>query len=143
MFLGEYQHSLDDKARITIPAKFREGLGSSFIVTRGLDRCLFVFPTKDFEALEARLRAMPMARSDVRQFVRLLFSGASDCELDRQGRIVLPANLRDYAEIKRDCTVIGAGARVEIWDEGVWKNYSESASESFNELAGGLVDLDF
>lgn len=140
--MGEYQHSLDDKARITIPAKFRDGLGASFVVTRGLDRCLFVFPRSDFEALEAKLRAMPLSRTDVRQFVRLLFSGASDCELDRQGRIILPSNLREYAGLARDCYVIGVGSRVEIWDQGIWLSYSEGGAESFNELAGGLVDLD-
>lgn len=142
MFMGEYQHSLDDKARLTIPAKFREELGSSFVITRGLDQCLFAYPRKDWEALEAKLRAMPLARQDARQFMRFFFSGAAESELDRQGRVLLPTNLRDYGKISRDCTVIGVGGRVEIWDTDMWKAYSASAAESFSELASGLVDLD-
>jgi len=142
VFMGEYQHSLDDKARLTIPAKFREELGSSFVITRGLDQCLFAYPRKDWEALEAKLRAMPLARQDARQFMRFFFSGAAESELDRQGRVLLPTNLRDYGKISRDCTVIGVGGRVEIWDTDMWKAYSASAAESFSELASGLVDLD-
>ncbi|MHB1682298.1 MAG: division/cell wall cluster transcriptional repressor MraZ [Bacilli bacterium] len=142
MFMGEYQHSLDDKARLTIPAKFRDELGSSFVITRGLDQCLFAYPRKDWEALEAKLRAMPLARQDARQFMRFFFSGAAESELDRQGRVLLPTNLRDYGKISRDCTVIGVGGRVEIWDTDMWKAYSASAAESFSELASGLVDLD-
>ncbi|KUO95552.1 division/cell wall cluster transcriptional repressor MraZ [Ferroacidibacillus organovorans] len=141
MFLGEFQHSLDDKARLTIPAKFREGLGGSFILTRGLDQCLFVFPRADFEALEERLRAMPLSRSDARQFVRFLFSGATECDLDKQGRVLIPANLREYASLKQDCFVVGVGPRVEIWSGERWKAYSEGAASSFNELAESLMDL--
>lgn len=141
--MGEYQHSLDDKARITIPAKFREDLGSSFVMTRGLDECLFVYPRKDWENLEAKLRAMPLARGDARQFIRFFFSGASECDLDRQGRVVVPVNLREYAGITQDCVVIGVGARMEIWDAQRWKSYSTSAQGAFSELASGLVDLDF
>lgn len=140
--MGEFQHCLDDKARLTIPAKFREGLGSNFVVTRGIDRCLFVYPRRDWEEVGEKLRAMPMARADARQFMRLFFSGAADCELDRQGRTVLPANLREYANIQQECVVIGVGNRVEIWDAAVWKSYADGAAESFSELAGSLVDLD-
>lgn len=142
VFMGEYQHSLDDKARITIPAKFREDLGSSFVMTRGLDQCLFVYPRKDWENLEAKLRAMPLARTDARQFIRFFFSGAAECDLDRQGRVVVPANLREYAGIAQECIVIGVGARMEIWDAVRWKTYSQDAQGAFNDLASGLVDLD-
>ncbi len=142
VFMGEYQHSLDDKARLTIPAKFREELGSFFVITRGLDQCLFAYPRKDWEALEAKLRAMPLARQDARQFMRFFFSGAAELELDKQGRVLVPANLREYAKMTRDCVVIGVGARVEIWDAEMWKTYSAGAAESFSDLASGLVDLD-
>ncbi|PWI57785.1 division/cell wall cluster transcriptional repressor MraZ [Sulfoacidibacillus thermotolerans] len=142
MFMGEYQHALDDKGRITIPAKFREELGTSFVITRGLDHCLFVYPRKDWEALEAKLRAMPLSRADARQFMRFFFSGAAESELDKQGRVLLPMNLRDYAHIARDCVVIGVGARVEIWDLETWKSYTSDAEDQFSDLASGLVDLD-
>ncbi len=140
--MGEYQHGLDDKARLTIPAKFREELGSTFIVTRGLDRCLFVYPQKDWETLETKMRAMPLTRPDARQFIRFFFSGAAECELDKQGRIVLPGNLREYASINKDCVVIGVGARVEIWDQTIWKSYTENVENQFSDLAASLVDLD-
>ena len=142
MFMGEFQHSLDDKARLTLPAKFRDGLGESFVITRGLDRCLFIYPRKDWEVLSEKLRALPLTRSDARQFLRLFFSGAADCDLDRQGRTVVPANLREYAGITQECSVIGVGNRVEVWDVGVWKTYSDQAAESFGDVAAGLVDLD-
>lgn len=142
MFMGEYQHSLDDKARLTIPAKFREELGPAFIVTRGLDRCLFVYPQKDWETLESKMRAMPLTRADARQFIRFFFSGAAECELDKQGRIVVPGNLREYASINKDCVVIGVGGRVEIWDQGIWKSYTENVENQFSDLAASLVDLD-
>lgn len=142
LFMGEFQHSLDDKARLTLPAKFRDGLGASFVITRGLDRCLFVYPRKDWEALSEKLRALPLTRGDARQFLRLFFSGAADCELDRQGRTVMPANLREYAGISQECSVIGVGNRVEIWDADAWKAYSDNAAESFGDVAANLVDLD-
>ncbi len=142
MFMGEYQHALDDKGRITIPAKFREELGASFVVTRGLDHCLFVYSHSDWGILESKLRAMPLSRADARQFMRFFFSGAAESELDKQGRVLLPSNLRNYAQIVRECVVIGVGARVEIWDLETWRSYSSSAADQFSDLASGLVDLD-
>jgi MraZ protein len=140
--MGEFQHSLDEKARMTIPAKFREALGASFVMTRGLDQCLFVYPRRDWETLEAKLRAMPLTRGDARQFIRLFFSGAAECDLDKQGRVVIPANLREHAGIVQECVVIGVGQRLEVWDAERWKSYSADAAGSFSELASGLVDLD-
>nr|NNM91106.1 division/cell wall cluster transcriptional repressor MraZ [Bacilli bacterium] len=97
MFLGEYKHSLDDKSRLTIPSKFREDLGASFVMTRGLDGCLFLFPRADWSLIEQKLRAMPLTRADARQFSRFFFSGAAELDLDKQGRVLVPQNLRDYA----------------------------------------------
>jgi len=142
VFMGEFQHSLDDKARITIPAKFREGLGASFVMTRGLDQCLFVYPREDWGVLEEKLRSMPLARGDARQFIRLFFSGAAECDLDKQGRVVVPANLREYGGISQECVVIGVGNRMEIWDVERWQQYSSAAAASFGDLANGLLDLD-
>ncbi|MGI6343594.1 MAG: division/cell wall cluster transcriptional repressor MraZ [Bacillota bacterium] len=138
MLLGEYQHSLDDKGRITIPSRLREGLGERFVVTKGLDRCLFVYPLTEWESLEAKLRALPFTRADVRAFVRLLFSGATECEMDRQGRILLPPNLRAHAGLERDAVVLGVSNRVEIWDRATWEEYNEQASAAYEQVAEHL-----
>lgn len=143
MFLGEYQHSIDDKGRIIIPAKFRDGLGSDFIVTRGLDNCLFVYPREEWSQLEQRLRALPSMAANARAFSRLLFSGASEGEWDKQGRVNLPNHLRDYAKLTKECTIIGVSTRVEIWDKATWEAYSQASEASFGEIAEKLVDFDF
>lgn len=141
MFLGEYQHSLDPKGRVTIPSKFREELGERMIATKGLDNCIFLYPPGEWENVEEKLHSLPLTRADVRSFVRFFLSGASELELDKQGRTVLPANLRDYAGIERDLVIIGVGSRVEIWCAENWENYSENAGASFAEIAESLVDL--
>lgn len=141
MFLGEHQHSLDAKGRLIIPAKFRAGLGERFIVTRGLDRCLFAYSLTEWQAIEAKLKALPLTQSDARAFVRFFFSGATECELDKQGRIMLPANLREYAELEREVTSVGVSTRVEIWSRARWEEYVRKASASFHEIAEKIVDL--
>jgi len=143
MFMGEYQHSIDDKGRIIIPAKFRDGLGAEFVVTRGLDNCLFVYPTAEWNQMEMKLKSLPMMKSDARAFTRFFFSGASECELDKQGRINLPAHLREYAKLDKDCVVLGVSNRVEIWSKAIWEGYYQASEESFNEIAEKLVDFDF
>lgn len=142
MFMGEFQHALDDKGRLTIPAKFRDGLGSPFVVTRGLDHCLFAYPLSEWKALEQKLRALPFTRADARAFTRFFFSGAVECEVDRQGRINLPANLREYAHLTKECVVIGVGSRVEIWDKARWEDYIRQQQETFVEIAETIVDFD-
>ncbi|WP_027091082.1 division/cell wall cluster transcriptional repressor MraZ [Cohnella thermotolerans] len=143
MFLGEYQHSIDDKGRIIIPAKFREALGPDFIITRGLDNCLFVYPRQEWNQLEQKLKQLPMMKSDARAFTRFFFSGASECEWDKQGRVNVPSHLREYAKLDKDCIVIGVSTRVEIWDKATWEAYNQQSQESFNEIAEKLVDFDF
>ncbi|QSO49825.1 division/cell wall cluster transcriptional repressor MraZ [Alicyclobacillus mengziensis] len=143
MFMGEYQHTLDDKGRVIVPAKFREGLGESFVMTRGLDKCLFVYPQSEWEILEQKLKSLPMTRADARSFVRFFLSGATECALDKQGRIVIPTLLRDYATLDRDIVVLGVSNRVEIWSQERWHEYSDAAAESFADIAEGLVDLSF
>ncbi len=138
MFLGEYQHAIDAKGRLIIPARLREGLGDRFIVTKGLDRCLFVFPLAEFEALSEKLRGLGMGSSAARAFNRLFFSGATECELDPQGRVLLPANLREYAGIARDCVIVGVENRVEIWAAERWAEYREEADELYTEIAEKL-----
>jgi MraZ protein len=142
MFMGEYQHSIDDKGRLIIPAKFREDLGASFVVTRGLDNCLFVYPRNEWERIESKLKTLPFTRADARAFTRFFFSGATECELDKQGRANIPNHLREYAKILRECVVIGVSDRVEIWGREAWDAYCTESAGSFAEIAEKLVDLD-
>lgn len=143
VFMGEYQHTLDEKGRVIVPAKFREGLGESFVMTRGLDKCLFVYPQSEWEILEQKLKSLPMTRADARSFVRFFLSGATECALDKQGRIVIPTILRDYATLEKDIVVLGVSNRVEIWSHERWREYSDAAAESFADIAESLVDLSF
>lgn len=141
MLLGEYLHNLDAKGRLIIPARLRDGLGDRFVVTKGLDGCLFVYPLSEWAALEQNLRSLPLTRSNARSFVRLLFSGAIECELDGQGRILLPPNLRDHAGLEKSVYLIGVSNRVEIWDQENWEQYSREAGASFEEVAEQLDEL--
>ncbi|MEG6616420.1 division/cell wall cluster transcriptional repressor MraZ [Peptococcaceae bacterium 1198_IL3148] len=141
MFMGEYSHTIDTKGRLIIPARFREGLGDRFIVTKGLDNCLFVYPQDEWAALEQKLKSLPFTKADARAFVRFFFSGAGECELDKQGRILIPANLRAYAQLSKDVMVLGVSSRVEIWSKDLWDEYNNTAAENFAEIAEKLVDL--
>lgn len=141
MFLGEYQHSLDSKARLIIPAKFREELGLKFVATKGLDNCIFVYPLDEWQVIEEKLRSLPFTRADVRSFARFFFSGASELEIDKQGRVLLPQNLREYAHIDKELVIIGVGARLEIWSSDNWASYNQTAEASYGTLAESLVDL--
>ena len=141
MFMGEYQHSIDEKGRLIVPARFREELGLNFVVTRGLDNCLFVYPKAEWQNLEQKLKSLPLTNASARSFVRFFFSGASECELDKQGRILLPPNLREYARLDREVVLIGVSSRVEIWSRTEWEKYSRQADESFEEIAEKIVDL--
>lgn len=141
MFMGEYLHTIDGKGRLIIPAKFRENLGEQFIATKGLDHCLFVYPQAEWQQLEEKLRALPFTQSDVRAFVRFFFSGATECELDKQGRILLPANLREYAKMEKDVVLVGVSSRVEIWSQTLWEDYSRLAEADYDTAAQSLVNL--
>ncbi|CAM3317764.1 MULTISPECIES: division/cell wall cluster transcriptional repressor MraZ [Saccharibacillus] len=142
MFMGEYRHNIDDKGRLIVPARFREKLGLRCIVTRGLDQCLFVYSEQEWELLERKLNNLPLMKSDARAFTRFFFSGAAECEWDKQGRANLPANLREYAQLDKECVVIGAGSRVEIWSRDNWDRYYKRSEESFGEIAEKLSDFD-
>jgi MraZ protein len=119
MFLGEYTHALDDKGRLTLPAKYRAELATGLVVTRGIDKCLFVFPMADWQILSGKLSALPLTDPQAREFQRLIFSGATDTELDKQGR-VLPQYLRDYAGLSGDVIVAGLNNHMEIWAPDAW-----------------------
>jgi MraZ protein len=142
MFMGEYRHAIDDKGRIIIPAKFREDLGDTFVITRGLDHTLFAYPRSEWIQLEQKLKALPFTKTDSRKFTRFFFSGACEVEQDKQGRITFPLPLREYARLKKDCVVIGVCTRVEIWCKEAWDEYYANSAESFNEIAESMVDLD-
>lgn len=139
--MGEYQHTLDTKGRLIVPAKFREDLGAGAVLTRGLDHCLFLFPMDEWRVLEEKLKTLPLTKAGARQFVRFLFSGATECELDKQGRLIVPQNLRDYAKIQKDAVVIGVSNRIEIWSKETWEAYVEEAEESYEAIAESIVDL--
>lgn len=143
MFMGEFQHSIDEKGRLIVPTKFREALGPAFVITRGLDSCLFVYPIKEWAALEQKLKSLPLMKSDARAFTRFFFSGATECELDKQGRVNIPANLREHAKLDKECVIIGVSTRVEIWSKENWEKYAQASEESFNEIAEKLVDFNF
>jgi len=142
MFMGEFQHSIDTKGRLIIPSRFREGLGERFIATKGLDHSLFLYPLHEWVIIEKKLKNLPFTRADVRAFVRLFFSGASDCDLDKQGRVLLPVNLREFARINREVVVIGVSSRVEIWAKEEWDGYNERAEEAYENIAESIVGLD-
>jgi len=143
VFMGEFQHTIDEKGRIIIPAKFRDSLGTSFVLTRGLDNCLFVYPMEEWHALEQKLKRLPLMKADARAFSRFFFSGATECELDKQGRVNIPKNLAEYAKLEKDCVILGVTNRVEIWSKQVWDEYYQNSQQSFNEIAEKLVDFDF
>lgn len=128
VFIGEYQHTLDTKGRVIMPSKFREGLGVRFIVTKGLDNCLFVYSLDEWQELESRLHTLPLTSKDARAFIRFFFSGATECELDKQGRILIPANLREYGQLDKDLVIIGVASRVEIWGRERWEDYNDEAN---------------
>lgn len=142
MFMGEYRHNIDEKGRLIIPAKFREGLGESFIITRGLDHCLFVYPLDEWKLLEEKLKSLPFTKKDARAFTRFFFSGATECELDKQGRVNISSPLRQYGELEKECVIIGVSNRVEIWSKALWEDYFASSQQSFAEIAENMFDFD-
>ncbi|AZB42832.1 transcriptional regulator MraZ [Bacillus sp. FJAT-42376] len=142
MFMGEYQHTIDAKGRMIVPAKFRDGLGESFVLTRGLDQCLFGYPMAEWEIMEEKLKALPLTKKDARAFTRFFFSGAVECELDKQGRINIASPLLNYAKLEKDCVVIGVSNRIELWSKPIWEDYVDQQEDSFAEIAENMIDFD-
>lgn len=139
MFSGEYEHSLDSKGRIIMPSKFREALGGVFYITKGLDRNLLVYDAKAWQEFYEKLSKLPMADKSARGFSRLFLSGAVECEADKQGRVLLPATLRNYAGIQKNATIIGNGDKIEIWSSENWNNYIDALDP--DAVAANLCDL--
>ncbi len=143
MFMGEYQHSVDAKGRLIVPAKFREALGETFVVTRGLDNCLFGYPMNEWRKLEEKLKGLPMTKKDTRAFARFFFSGATEVEIDKQGRINIPSTLMQHAHLVKECIVLGVSNRIEIWAKDAWETYFSESEQSFNEIAENMIGFDF
>lgn len=124
MFIGEYQHSLDDKGRVIVPSKYREQLGENFVLTKGLDGCLFIYPLSEWAVFNQKLKSLPLTNINARKFVRFFLSGAVECNPDKQGRILIPNSLRVYSEIEKDIVFIGMSNRIEVWSQVRWDAYN-------------------
>lgn len=139
MFMGEYNHTVDAKGRLIVPSKFREQLGEEFVVTKGLDGCLFVYDNTEWKALEEKLHALPLTNANARKFSRFFLAGATTCEVDKQGRILLPAVLREFAKIDKDAVLVGVGSRIEIWSREVWNQ--SNTYDDMEEIAENMEGL--
>lgn len=141
MFMGEYAHSIDKKGRIIIPAKFREELGDVIIITRGLDGCLAVYTKEQWATIYEQLMKLPSTKKDARMFVRMMTSKAAECEIDNQGRVLIPSSLVKIASLEKDCMIIGAANHVEIWAKESWEPVDEEANINFEAIAENLTDF--
>lgn len=143
MLIGEFQHNIDTKGRLIMPAKFRSELGQQFVITRGLDGCLFGYPMESWMALQEKLKQLPLAKKDARKFTRFFYSAATEVEIDKQGRVNIPQNLIDFAKIDKECRVIGVSDRIEIWSSNQWDSFAEEAEEDFEAIAEEMIDFGF
>lgn len=141
MFIGEYQHNIDDKGRLAVPSKFRTKLAGGAVVTRGLDNCLFLYTKEEWEKLAQKLSDLPISQAGARAFSRLMLAGAMEVDLDKQGRVVLPSYLREYASLTKEVVVTGLFNRVEIWGQTQWTGYKAETEKDSNEIAEHLGSL--
>ena len=142
MLMGEFHHNIDDKGRLIIPSKFRYELGEKFVITRGLEKCLFVYSLTEWEKIVKRLRSLPLTNKDARNFTRFFLSGAAECEFDKQGRINITSPLVRYADLTKECVIIGANDRLEIWSEDSWCNFFEENEDGLADIAENLFKAD-
>lgn len=140
MLIGEYEHSLDTKGRLIMPAKLRQDIGEKFIITKGLDGCLFVFSQNEWLNFETKLKSLPLSDKNARNFVRFFLSGATECEIDKQGRFLIPTNLRETASLQKEVVIIGVGTRIEIWDKEKWNSYNDE-NISVEDIAENMTML--
>ena len=140
MFMGEFHHSIDEKGRLILPAKFRDGLGEHFVITRGLEECLFVYSENDWKKITSKLNSLPFTKKDARSFMRFFLSGATITEFDKQGRINITSPLISYADLKKECVVIGVGDRLEIWSSDNWNKFYDANKEDMSSIAETLFD---
>lgn len=139
--MGEFNHSVDSKGRMIFPVRFREELQDRFIITKGLDNCLFVYAEEEWRTLEEKLRKLSLAKPEARAFARFFFAGAAEVETDKQGRVLIPNNLREYAKLDKDVVVIGVSTRIEIWAKDAWDEYNAVIGPEVAKIAENLVDL--
>ena len=139
MLMGEFEHNLDTKGRISMPAKLRKDMGEIFVLTKGLDGCLFAFSKDEWLNFETKLKALPLSDKNARNFVRFFLSGATECEIDKQGRFLIPSNLRTAAKLEKEAVIIGVGTRLEIWDKDTWEKKDEEISA--DEIAENMTML--
>ncbi len=139
--MSEYAHTIDAKGRVILPADFRSELGDTFVITKGLDGCLFIYGQSEWETLSGKLRQLPLAKPEARAFVRFFFSGAKVLECDRQGRFLVPGTLRSYAGLKKEVVLIGVSNRVEVWDKDTWEKYNDEVNPMVVDIASTLTDL--
>ena len=142
MLIGEFDHNIDKKGRMILPAKFREELGDSVIVNRGLDGCLYVYTKEQWEKVYQRLSTLPSTRKDARMYARMMLSKAAECEFDAQGRILIPAGLVKLAHLQKECKIIGVGTHVEIWDKDTWLALEEEQNDCFEDVAESLTEFE-
>jgi len=141
MFFGEYKHNVDDKGRMSIPSKFRDELGENFFVTKGLDQCLFIFPSIEWELFQSKLKQLPLSNPNARAFKRFFNASAIDCTLDKQGRINISQVLREYASVEKEVNIIGVGDRIEIWSRDAWDAYNAPDNLSYEDIAAQMEEL--
>jgi len=141
MLIGEYKHTIDNKKRLAIPSKLRREIGTKMVITRGLDNCLFVFPLNQWSKLVEKLSQLPLGQKDSRGFVRLMLAGASEVEIDKLGRILIPDYLKSYGGLKKNVVIVGVYNRLEIWDEAKWKLFSKTTEKEVDNMAERLGEL--
>ena len=141
MLIGEYEHSVDAKGRLIMPAKLREDIGDKFVVTKGLDGCLFAYSQTEWTAFEEKLKSLPISNKNARDFTRFFLSGAIECEIDKQGRFLITSNLREFAGLEKDVVIIGVNTRIEIWSKEKWNKYSSDENVNVDEIAENMTML--
>ena len=139
MLIGEYEHTIDAKGRLSMPSKLRRDMGEAFIVTKGLDGCLFAFSQEEWKNFETKLKSLPLSDKNARNFVRFFLAGATECEIDKQGRFLIPSNLRIAANLEKEAVIIGVGTRLEIWNKEIWASKDEEISA--DEIAENMTML--
>ena len=143
MLMGEYNHTIDAKGRLIVPAKFREILGDEFVVTKGLDNCLFVYPNDEWQKFEEKLQTLLLTNKNARQFTRFFLAGAASVEVDKQGRILLPSVLREFAGLEKDVVLVGVASRIEIWSRDRWNESISTYDDDMDEVAANMESLGF
>lgn len=139
MYMGEYNHTIDTKGRVIVPSKFREVLGEDFVITKGLDKCLFAYDNNEFKIFEEQLKGLTITKKDARQFVRFFLAGAASVEVDKQGRVLVPSNLREYANIEKEVVLVGVGSRIEIWSKANW--IDATSFEDMEDIAEHMEEI--